>query len=83
MPFEPARLGRHQVDPVVAEALTFVTSPLGVVYVIASSNLPQQSRPMEGVTSCYPSAYTTGFPTLGVFSAKGYLAPSELQCADK
>lgn len=68
-----ARLKWHQVDSSAAQALTAITTSPGVVYPIASNNLPEQLKQMSGVGSYYASACTTGLPMPGGFTAGGEL----------
>jgi hypothetical protein len=73
MSYDIARFKWHQVNSAAAHALTCITSSPGVVYPIASTNLPDQLKQMAGVGSYYATAYTTGMPMPGGFTAGGEL----------
>jgi len=59
------------VDQTAAEKLTQATLQPGVVYPLATSDLPQGLRRMQGAQSYFVSAYSTPIPTTPGVSAAG------------
>lgn len=58
----PTSLKWHPVDSAAALVLTTVTNSPGVVYPLATADLPEPLQRMAGVSSYYVTAYSLGQP---------------------
>ncbi len=55
----PKRTQWHTMDAIAAQALTTITDSPGVVYPMASAELPDKLKPIPGVASYFVSGYVS------------------------